>query len=151
MAWDADVRFLPGLKAGADLSAAANQYKLVKLDANGDVVLCSARGEFAIGSLYNKPKSGEVAQVAYAGVVKVQADAAIDEGAAVTTSADGQASPAAAVGSGLAHTDTSDAGVAQDPLIGSTIFGRAVEAPGAAAEVFPVLVTREGAVPATAA
>lgn len=144
-----DPVFLPGLKSGADLTAAANQYKLVKLDANGDVVLCTARGEFAIGSLYNNPNVGQPAQVAYAGAVLVQADAAINEGDAVTPSADAQASPVVAAASGEGATKTDDAGVALDPLIASTVFGRAMKAPGAAGEIFPVLVTREGAIPTT--
>lgn len=150
MAWD-DPTFLPGLKAGADLTAAANQYKFVKLDANGDVILCTARGEFAIGSLYNQPNTGQPAQVAYAGVVLVQADAAINEGDAVTPSADAQASPVVAAGSGESFVKTDDAGVAQDPVVGSIVFGRALKAPAAAAEIFPVLVTREGAIPDTIA
>lgn len=148
MAWDLPT-LLPGLKAGADLSAAANRYKLVKLDANGDVIAAAARGEFVIGSLYNLPKSGEIAQVAFDGIVKVQADAAINEGDALTTSADGQASPVTSAATGAADVNTSDAGVAEDPVLGSVVFGRALEAAGAAAEVIPVLVTREGAIPTT--
>jgi hypothetical protein len=86
---------IPGFKfspkAGADLSAAANQYKFVKLDANGDVVAIAAATDIPIGVLQNLPTSGQEAEVMVDGITKLQADAAISVGAIIGTSADGQA------------------------------------------------------------
>jgi hypothetical protein len=86
---------IPGLKlslkAAADLSAAANQFKFVKLDANGDVVAIAAATDIPIGVLQNLPGSGQEAEVMSDGVTKLQADAAITPGAIIGTSADGQA------------------------------------------------------------
>ncbi len=90
MASQANLVKEPGLKAGADLSAAANQFKAVKLDASGDVILCDSAGELVFGVLYNKPQLGEAAEVVVGGSPKMQADAAINEMALLGTSADGQ-------------------------------------------------------------
>lgn len=119
MSWDRVEGFLPHVKSGADLSAAANQYKLVKLDANGDIVLAAAATDVVVGSLYNTPALGEAAKVAYAGVVLVQADAALNEGVQVRSSADGQA--------------------ADGSTPPSYVFGITVEAAGAAGDIIPVL------------
>lgn len=127
-----------GLKSGADLTPDANQYKFVKLDASGDVVLCDTAGEWAYGVLYNKPNTGEPAQVAIGGLVKVQADAALNEGDAITPSADGQAASATAANVDATSTSTSE------DVAGSNVFGRAQTAAGAAAEIFTAVVTREG-------
>ena len=89
MAWD-NPQFITGLTASADLSAAANQFKFVELSGDGTVNVCDATTDSPIGVLYNRPKSGESAQVAY-GVVKVQGDADLDAGHLIGTSVDGQA------------------------------------------------------------
>jgi hypothetical protein len=52
-----------GLVAGADLSS--SQYKVVKLDSSGDVVIAGA-GE-GIGILQNNPLSGQICEVAWIG------------------------------------------------------------------------------------
>ena len=112
MSWDAPT-FLPGVKAGADLSAAANQYKLVKLDSSGDIVLAAAATDNIVGVLYNTPASGKPAKVAYLGVALVQANATIDEGDRITAAADGQGNPFTAAGSreiGIAMTAVANAG-----------------------------------------
>lgn len=115
----------PGLKAGADLSADANLFKAVKLDASGDVILCSVAGELVFGVLYNKPKSGEAAEVVVGGSPKMQADAAIDEMDLLGTSADGQF-------------------VTVAPSIGGTehIFAIAKDAAAAAGEIFSGMIAR---------
>ncbi len=115
----------PGLKAGADLSAAANQFKAVKLDASGDVVLCSVAGELVFGVLYNKPKSGEAAEVVVGGSPKIQADAAINEMDLLATSADGQFA-------------------VSTPAVGNTdhIFAIAKDAAAAAGEIISALIAR---------
>ncbi len=78
-------------KAGADLSAAGNQYKFVKLDANGDVIMPTAATDVAIGVLQNRPGLGQTAETVFVGVTKIQGDAALAVGAVIGTSADGQA------------------------------------------------------------
>ena len=77
--------------AGADLSAAGNQYKFVKLNSSAAVVLCSAVTDKPYGVLQNRPASGQAAAVMTSGVSKVQADADLTKGNTVGTSADGQA------------------------------------------------------------
>jgi hypothetical protein len=77
--------------AGADLSAAANQYKFVKLNTSSQVVLCSAVTDKPYGILQNTPASGQAAEVMIDGISKVQADANLTIGDQVGTSADGQA------------------------------------------------------------
>jgi hypothetical protein len=86
---------IPGLKlslrAAADLSAPTNQFKFVKLDANGDVIAIAAITDIPIGVLQNTPALGQEAEVMGDGITKLQADAALTPGAVIGTSADGQA------------------------------------------------------------
>lgn len=78
------------LEAAADLSAA--QYKFVKLDTAGKVVLCAAVTDKPIGVLLNKPNaSGKTAEVGNIGVYPVDSDSALNEGDLIGTAADGQA------------------------------------------------------------
>lgn len=78
--------------AGADLSAATNQYKFVKMNGTGQqVVLCAAATDRPIGVLQNTPPSGGAAEVVLIGRSKIQADAALNPGDLIGTSADGQA------------------------------------------------------------
>lgn len=69
------------IAAGADLSA--RQYKVIAV---GGTI--AANNATALGVLLNKPKSGEAAQVAYAGHMKSHAGAAVTAGdeLVVTTS-----------------------------------------------------------------
>lgn len=131
------------LLAAADLRT--KQFHFVKVDSNGKAAL-AALGENAIGVLQNKPNTGEAATIRVSGRSKVVADAAIAAGALLKSSADAQAATAAA-----ATTNTSDAGAAADALIGSHVVGIALTAAAAAAEVIEMLVSRQGAVPTTAA
>lgn len=129
--------------AGADLSAA--QFKIVKLNSSGDVVL-AALGEPAVGVLQNSPGLNEAATVAVGGISKVSADAALAKGALLTSSADGQAATAA-----KATVNTSDAGVTSDPVVGSYVLGFALTSTAAAGEVVSMMITHAGTVPTTAA
>ncbi len=81
----------PALIAGADLSAAANQYKFVKYSAARTVVLCAAVTDKPAGVLQNTPGNGMAATVCAIGVTKVQGDADLSAGASIGTSSDGQA------------------------------------------------------------
>lgn len=123
MAYEGPQIMIPGLFAGGDLSAAANQYKFVKLSAAKTVIVCTGATDIPIGVLQNRPKSGEAAQVCGFGVTKLQADAAVTAGALIGTSADGQADPK------VAGTDTTE-----------YIVGRALDAVSNAAELFTAFI-----------
>ena len=112
-------------EAAADLSA--KQYYLVKLDANGKVVVCAATSDVPVGVLQNKPTSGQAAEVLVCGVSKVSSDAAIDEGKLLKTSADGQV---AAVTPDLAIDEGGS-----DTLTGIFAIGVAYTASGGAGEI----------------
>lgn len=78
------------LLAGADLSS--SQYKIVKLASTaGEVVVGAAATDNVIGVLLNDPADGEVAEIAVAGIVKVQAEASQSAGATVASSTTGRA------------------------------------------------------------
>ena len=83
--------FQDSFVAGADLSAATNKFKFVKLDSTvNQVVLCAAVTDVPIGVLQNTPASGGMATVMMIGRSKVRADAAVAVGAQIGTSADGE-------------------------------------------------------------
>lgn len=132
------------LPASADLST--KQYLFVELANTGKVSVCNAAGEAAIGVLQDKPAAdGRIGQVAVGGISKVFAGSGgIDEGDLVTTDAAGKAIVAT-----KAYTDT-QAGAAQDALIGSYVVGVCVKA-AAADAIGSILITHLGAVPTTAA
>lgn len=132
------------LPASADLST--KQYYLVEIANTGKVSVCNAAGEMALGVLQDKPAAdGRVGQVAVAGVTKVVAGSGgIDEGDLVTTDAGGKCIVAA-----KAYTDT-QAGAAQDALIGSYVIGVCVKA-AAADAIGSIFINHMGAVPTTAA
>lgn len=79
-------------EAAGDLSS--SQYKLVKLDGDGKVVIVAATSDVPVGVLQNAPASGGTASVLVCGVSKVSADAAIDEGKLLKPSSDGQVAAA---------------------------------------------------------
>jgi hypothetical protein len=107
------------LPAAADLSAA--QYKIVHINSSGQAAVSNATSN-AVGVLQNKPTAaGRVATVAYAGISKCVAGAAIAAGARVTSDANGNAITAATAG---------------DPVIGFAVTG------AASGDVFPVLLTQ---------
>ncbi len=81
--------------AGADLSAATNQYRAVKLDASGNVIAITGITDRPIGILQNTPGSGQAAEVMVAGVSKVNSDAALAIGNELGVAADGQLDPIA--------------------------------------------------------
>jgi len=82
--------------AGADLSASANQFKIVKLDASGNVVLCAAVTDVPIGVLQNTPGNGAEAVVMIEGTTKLSAGGALSIGALVGTDVNGQGAAYAA-------------------------------------------------------
>lgn len=129
--------------AGADLSA--HQFKAVKLDSNGNVVLCG-NGELGLGVLQNNPGNGQTATVRISGVSKMVASGVIGAGVAIGSDANGKAKAAVA-----GRTNTSDAGSATDALIGSYAMGLTTEAATADGQIIGVLIQQMGALPTTAA
>jgi len=87
MAFTTNYSTIPGLTAGADLSAA--QFKVVKLASTaGQVVLAASSVLTQAFVLMNNPTSGQPAEVAYKGIVKVwcgTSNLAIGEALGVTT------------------------------------------------------------------
>lgn len=73
----------------ADLSAAANMFKAVKLDASGNVVAIAAITDLPFGILQDTAVSGRAVPVAIGGIVKCKAGATIAAGAPVAVKADG--------------------------------------------------------------
>jgi hypothetical protein len=108
------------LTAGADLSA--KQFNFVKLSGT-TVVAVAAATDIPLGVLLNAPKSGQTAEVAVSGVVKLLAGAAISAGAIVGTNATGGAVAL------TAGTDTT-----------KYILGQAVTAAGASKDIITVAV-----------
>lgn len=79
-------------ESAADLST--KQYHVVKMTSAGKVNLASAGTDVSLGVLYNKPKTGEAAEVLMrnsAGTGKVIIGGTVTLGAALTANASGKA------------------------------------------------------------
>lgn len=140
MAFEA-TSFQMTLVAAADLSA--KQYYAVKIDSNGQAALAAA-GEPAVGILQNKPIAGQSATVwAFGPRSKAVAGGTIAAGALVASDANGKFVTAT-----TGKTNTSDAGAAADPLIGSNVLGVAVTS-AVSGDIFTVVLCGLGAVPTT--
>lgn len=118
MAYEENMRKLGSLTASADLRT--HQYKWVKLSGAGTVTVCAASTDEPIGVLLNKPNTGEAAEIATDGIVKVVAGAAITAGAALMSDASGRAITAATAG--------------------NKTFGKALEAASGAGQVISALI-----------
>jgi hypothetical protein len=128
--------------AGADLTT--RQFFAVKVGSDGRVVLAAA-GEMALGILQNNPAVNVAATIAMAGTSKAVAGGVINAGDPVAADANGRI-----VAAVRGRTNTSDAGVAADPLIGSHVIGMALE--GAVLnDVFQIAIMHMGALPTTSA
>lgn len=82
---------LAGAKAGADLSAPANQYKFVKLNADRQVILCAATTDVPCGVLQEPCKNGDAADVLVIGETQVQVSGSLAAGNLIGTDASGLA------------------------------------------------------------
>lgn len=130
--------------AGASLTAAQNLF--VKLNGSSQIVLADSAGEQALGVLLNAPGSGAIGIVRVLGACSVIASTGIADGALIaTTVTSARAKPAVA-----AVVNTSDAGGASDPVIGSFVMGLAL-ADGTTGNLMPIFVNPMGAIPTTAA
>jgi hypothetical protein len=107
------------LPAAADLSS--SQFRIVTVDSNGRAALSNATA-LSFGVLQNKPGSLQAATVAFEGVTKVVAGAAITAGARVRSDANAAAVPAA--------------------VAGNAVIGIALESAGAAGDIIKVFLTR---------
>lgn len=75
----------------ATSSLAASQYLFVKLDSNGQIVLCGS-GQYAIGVLQDKPAAGDPGAVCGPGdITKVQCGGTINAGGDVSCDSSGKA------------------------------------------------------------
>ncbi len=80
---------IPGLVAGADLSAA--QYKCVKLASTaGEVIASAAATDTTIGILQNDPADGEPADVAHSGSCLAVAEASVSRADLLASNSTGQ-------------------------------------------------------------
>jgi hypothetical protein len=119
VAYEGDLHVIPGLVASADLSA--DQFKIVKLDSNGKVALCTTLGGDHDGVLQNKPAAADrAASVGHLGVSKVLLGATVNAGANVSCRADSTGGPAAST---------------------HIVLGKAMEA-GVAGDIVSVLLTK---------
>lgn len=130
------------LLAAADLSA--KQFFAVKVDSAGKAAVAGA-GQTVAGILQNDPASGQAGTVRVLGVSKAEAGGTVAAGDRVAADANG-----ALVAATASTVNTSDAGGASDPVVGSNVIGIALEG-ASAGEIFAVLITHSGAVPTTAA
>ena len=130
------------LQAASDLSA--KQYYFAKV-VSGGLDLAGA-GEAAIGVIQNKPLLNEAVELTVLGVTKVVAGAAITKGVPIASDSAGKAKAAV-----LGKVDTSDAGAAADPVIGSYVMGIALEAATADLQIISALILHLGVAPTTAA
>ncbi len=105
------------LIAGADLRT--HQFKFVSVNAAGAVVL-TADDAKAQGVLMNAPNTGEAAEVAIDGIVKVECGAVVTRGGDVASGANGEAK----------NSDT-----------GSVVLGTALET-GADGRIISILLGR---------
>jgi len=129
--------------AGADLSS--KQYLCMTLASDGTVNTTGTAGGDVMGVLQNTPASGAVAVVRTRGITKVIASGTIASGLRVASTSAGKTKQAVA-----GKTDTSDAGAAADPLIGSYAIGQAIT-DGATDTAHYVDLHQMGAIPSTPA
>ena len=125
------------LKSGADLSG--SQYLFVKLDANGNVIVCTAAGEDAFGVLQNKPLAGagQTCVVRVHGTSKVVASAALNPNIRIATDATGKAKQAAAL--------------VQATGAGSYSMGKLLRAASGAGSIVSAFIQSSGVLPTAAA
>lgn len=94
---------LIGALAGADLSAATNQYRFVKYSTTntGRVVVCSATTDRPCGVLQGCPPTSALDQpveIVALGQTKLQSDGTLQVGNIIMTNASGQGTPCLATG-----------------------------------------------------
>lgn len=129
MAIEAQRPVSPSLVAGADLSAAANQFTAVKLDANGNVIACTANTDRPLGILQNLPEEGDPAEVTIIGISKYRSSGIIGVGALMGVTATGTFEVVAAGAPTRAWFGRSLNATAVDGEYGSGVFNFVVPVP----------------------
>jgi hypothetical protein len=124
MAYEEAVHSIGSLTASADLSS--SQFCLVEISGDGTVSKCNAVTDRALGVLLDKPESGQAAEVAVGGIVKVLAGGAITAGNPIGPDASGK---------GVAKTD------ATHWAIGIAVETVALAATPTGSELVSVLLT----------
>lgn len=130
-------------EAAASLSG--KQYYAVKLDTNSKIALCDTAGESIFGILQDEPAAGKQGVVQTSGFSRAVAGGTFNPGTLLKVTTAGKLDTASA-----AVTATNDGGSATDPLIGSYVVARALDA-GADGRIIGVEIIHMGAVPTTAA
>ncbi len=128
MSVQSNLRYVPGLVAGADYSASSNQFTIVKQSttAPGTVLQCGAATDKILGVLQDNPSSGQAATVTREGESKVVAGGTVTEGDTLTTNASGQAVTA------VDGTDTTKyrLGIALESAVSGQVFRVALQIGG---------------------
>lgn len=137
---------VPPLSIPAAADFTGKRGYAVSINSSGNAALASAAGQKVIGILIDEPAAaGRAAGVATLGRIRcVAGSGGVTAGDLLKTAADGRIVTAT-----TAYTDTSDAGAAQDPLIGSFVIGQALES-AAAGAYFDAMINISGAVATTA-
>ena len=123
MAYQVHAFKLGTLVAGADLSAPSNQYRAVRINNAGKVILCAAITDVAIGVLQNTPTLDQPAEICCVGATKYRAGAATTAGLNLSCGTDGRPITAAGVGTpvfGVVLEGTAAANEIGTALIGVT-------------------------------
>jgi hypothetical protein len=133
----------PAPLAASDLST--KQGYAVTLDSSGNAIVQTTTGGNVLGILQNKPTTSTNALIVTGGVVPMVAGGTVAINDLIKCDSNGKGVAAQA-----AYVNTSDAGSAQDPVVGSYVIGRALSA-ASSGEQFNLLIEKMGAVPTTAA
>jgi len=105
MAYEGGLQTIPGLVAGADLSAA--QFLFGKINTSGKVVKATAEGEYVDGVIQNAPAAADRAVTfANGGVTKITCGAGVTMGDRLMTDANGKAKTAAAAPTAASKTSS---------------------------------------------
>lgn len=131
------------IAAGEDLSS--SQFYIVKVSSGAAVK--AAAGQLALGVVQNAPASGAIAIVRVFGRSRIIAGATLaTTGVALASDASGKAKAAVA-----STVNTSDAGGASDPVVGSHALGILLLAAADDGSETEIFINHLGAIPTTAA
>jgi hypothetical protein len=123
MAFDANVRRLPGAVAGADFST-TGKYRFGVIGAGIAITVNNSNGARVAGVILDNPASGHSVEFGLGDVLPVEAGAAVADGALIQSDGSGRAITQASTG---------------------CVCGYALEAAATAGDVIPVLFQPQGA------
>lgn len=132
--------------ANADLSD--KQYYCATINSSGKAAITAAAGGRVDGILANAPAAADRSAVLQdKGTAKCVAAGAVTAGNLVVATAAGKVDDTGVAG----KVDTSDAGAASDPVIGSYVVGVALESAAADGDIISVRLRLGGVIPGTVA